>query len=100
MISRYWRGLAKPEHANDYVEHLRTDTIVQLSKIPGFVNVTILRRNMQQGVEFLIVTNWQSMEAIEQFAGRDREIAVVPERVQEMMIEFDRQVRHYEVVDC
>jgi heme-degrading monooxygenase HmoA len=82
------------------VEHLRTDTIVQLSKIPGFVNVTILRRNMQQGVEFLIVTNWQSMEAIEQFAGRDHEIAVVPERVQEMMIEFDRQVRHYEVVDC
>jgi heme-degrading monooxygenase HmoA len=98
MISRHWRGLAKPEHADDYVEHLRTDTIGQLSKIPGFVSVSILRRKVQQGVEFLILTNWQSMEAIEQFAGHDLETAVVPERVQEMMIEYDRRVRHYELV--
>jgi len=53
---------------------------------------------VQRGVEFLIVTNWESIGAIEQFAGRDSEIAVVPETVQNMMLEYDRRARHYEVL--
>jgi heme-degrading monooxygenase HmoA len=98
MISRHWRGLAKPPHADDYVRHLRSDTFPELSKIPGFIDASILRRNVQGGVEFLIVTNWESMRAIEQFAGRDSEVAVVPEKVQHMMLEYDRRARHYEVL--
>jgi len=53
---------------------------------------------VQEDVEFLIVTNWESIKAIEQFSGRDPETAVVPEKVQKMMIEYDHRVRHYEVV--
>lgn len=98
MISRHWRGLAKSSRADEYVEHLRTETFPQLAKIPGFIRASILRRTLQQGVEFLVVTTWESIGAIEQFSGRDSEAAVVPEKVQEMMIEFDRRVRHYEVV--
>jgi len=49
-------------------------------------------------VEFLIVSNWDSIKAIEQFSGREPETAVVPARVQKMMIEYDHKVRHYELV--
>ena len=98
MISRHWRGLAKPSHAEVYVQYLRSETFPKLSKLPGFINASILRRNVPQGVEFLIVTTWESTGAIEQFAGRDSEIAVVPEKVQQMMIEYDRRARHYEVL--
>jgi heme-degrading monooxygenase HmoA len=98
MISRQWRGVAKLPHADDYVEHLRSETFPQLSKIAGFIDATILKRNVRQGVEFLIVTRWESIGAIEQFAGLDAEVAVVPGKVQEMMIEYDHRVRHYEVL--
>ena len=98
MISRHWRGLAKPLHADDYVQHLRSETFPALSKIPGFISASILRRNAQRGVEFVIVTKWESIRAIEQFAGRDAEIAVVPEKVQNMMLDYDRRARHYEVL--
>ena len=98
MISRHWRGLAKSTLADEYVAHLRTETFPQLSKIPEFVNASILRRTVPEGVEFLIVTNWDSIKAIEQFSGREPETAVVPERVQKMMIEYDHKVRHYELV--
>lgn len=98
MISRQWRGLAISTHADAYVEHLRTETFPQLSKIPGFISASILRRNAPQGVEFLVVTHWESIGAIERFSGRDAEVAVVPEKVQKMMVEYDRRVRHYEVV--
>ena len=99
MISRQWRGLAKPEWADSYVDHLRRETFPKLEEIPGFVDACILRRAVDQGVEFLIVTRWSSIEAIEQFAGKNSDVAVVPESVQEMMVEYDRLVRHYDVVE-
>jgi heme-degrading monooxygenase HmoA len=99
MISRHWGGLAKPTEADRYVEHLRGETFPKLAKIPGFIDASILKRDVAAGVEFLIVTRWHSMEAVQQFAGEDPEVAVVPERVQAMMIDYDRKVRHYEVLD-
>ena len=52
-----------------------------------------------RGAEFLIVTHWASIESIRSFAGSNTETAVVPEKVREMMIEYDHTVRHYEVVE-
>ena len=99
MISRQWRGLARPERAQDYVRHLRTETFPQLRRIAGFVDASILTREVAGGVEFLVVTRWESLEAIRDFAGLDAETAVVPEEVQRMMLEYDRRVRHYQVVE-
>jgi heme-degrading monooxygenase HmoA len=98
MISRQWRGLAKRERAAEYVEHLRRDTFPQLASIAGFVDASILRRTLEGGVEFLVVTRWQSLNAIGKFAGADAELAVVPENVQQMMLDYDRRVAHYEIV--
>jgi heme-degrading monooxygenase HmoA len=99
MISRHWRGLTKPAHADRYVEHLRQKTFPALRTIAGFVDASILRRKVDRSVEFLIVTRWESMQAIEQFADRDPDLAVVPDEVREMMIDYDRSVRHYDVVE-
>ncbi len=99
MISRHWTGLARSGEAEHYAEHLRTDTFPKLAKIQGFLGASILRREMGDGVEFLIVTQWDSLETIKKFAGNDPEVAVVPENVRAMMIDYDRTVRHYEVTD-
>jgi heme-degrading monooxygenase HmoA len=99
MISRQWRGLAKVAHAQEYVEHLKTDTFPQIRSIPGFIDASILKRNVARGVEFLIVTRWRSLEAIRAFAGEAVETAVVPQNVQRMMLEYDLRVRHYEVLE-
>jgi len=98
MIARHWQGLAKPQHADAYVEHLRTETFPALKAIPGFISAIILRRAVPQGVEFQIITHWQSLDVIRAFAGVDAEAAVVPRKVREMMIEFEPRARHYEVV--
>lgn len=99
MISRHWRGVARKADADHYVSHLRTDTFPQLSRIPGFLDASILRRTHQEGVEFLIVTRWESIEAIRKFAGGNEERAVVPEPVRAMMVSYDHAVIHYEVVE-
>lgn len=99
MISRQWRGLARSTQADQYVAHLKSETFPQLKTIPGFVASSILRRELAEGVEFLVVTEWRSMKAIEQFAGNDPEVAVVPDIVKQMMLEYDVRVRHYMIVE-
>jgi heme-degrading monooxygenase HmoA len=99
MIARHWTGVAFEHSASAYVEHLRRQTFPELQTIPGFVSASILCRRVDAGVEFLVVTRWASLQAIEQFAGNDAERAVVPDEVQAMMVAYDRTVRHYDVVE-
>jgi heme-degrading monooxygenase HmoA len=98
MIARHWRGLAKSERAAEYIQHLRSDTFPNLSTIAGFIDAAILRRTLDAGIEFVIVTRWKSLDAIRAFAGADVERAVVPDVVKEMLIEYDSSARHYEVL--
>jgi hypothetical protein len=98
VISRQWRGVAQSERAQDYIRHLRTETFPALRKIPCFVDASILSRTLATGVEFQIVTRWDSIDAIVKFAGADPEASVVPPQVVEMMIEYDPRAKHFEVV--
>jgi heme-degrading monooxygenase HmoA len=94
MISRQWCGIARAPEADRYVAHLKAETFAQLAVIPGFVAASILRRSVADGVEFRIMTTWESIEAICKFAGEHVERAVVPENVQQMMITYDQTVHH------
>ena len=98
MISRHWTGVAKKEKANEYILHLQNETFKQIQMIPGFISARILQRELNDGIEFLIVTEWESIAAIKQFAGEDPDLAVVPQPVKDMMIRHDRKVRHYEFI--
>src|SRR5688572_18212368 len=55
MIWRHWKGIARPGHAQAYVDHLKSETSPRLASMPGFVRATILQRPVE-GIEFQIVT--------------------------------------------
>jgi len=99
MISRHWKGVATPGYAEAYVQHLRRDTFPGLARIPGFVRASILRRAVETGTEFQIVTVWESLTAIKAFAGQDPETAVVPATVRAMLSSYDERVVHYEIAE-
>jgi heme-degrading monooxygenase HmoA len=98
MISRQWRGLAQPSQAQNYIEHLHSQTFPALREISGFLGASILYRSYGDGIEFLVVTQWRALDDIARFSGADLEIAVVPDEVAQMMIDYDRRVKHYEVL--
>ena len=99
MISRHWKGIARPGRADEYIRHLETETVPQLKRLPGFVDISILRRDAGAGTEFQIVTRWTSLDAIAAFAGHDVTVAVVPPNVRDLMISYDPEVVHYDIVD-
>jgi heme-degrading monooxygenase HmoA len=98
MISRHWTGICKSERADAYIHHLRSEIFPVLTTIAGFVRASILKRDVEGGIEFQIITVWESLEAIKSFAGEDTEVAVVPLVAQAMMVEFESRALHYEVV--
>jgi len=98
-IARHWKGVTTAANAEAYIAHLQGVTFRGLSPLVGFEGASIQRRDVADGVEFLIVTMWRSLEAIEMFAGADIEAAVVPPAARALLIRFDDRVTHYEIVN-
>jgi heme-degrading monooxygenase HmoA len=97
MIGRHWRGFAPHETAQAYLEHLRESTLPSLRDIVGHRGATVLKRRVDGEVEFVVLTFWDSLDAVRAFAGDDYEAAVVPPEARELLAEFDDRVVHYEV---
>jgi heme-degrading monooxygenase HmoA len=99
MIIREWRGCASPSKAEAYPHHFRTKVLPELVHIPGFLGAHLSRRPLDDKIEFLVLTRWRSIEAIEGFAGRDIATAVVEPGAVEALLDFDAHARHYEVIE-
>jgi heme-degrading monooxygenase HmoA len=98
MIARMWRGLAFPEKAEEYARHLQTSVLPELRQIDGFRGVTLMRRDTSENVEFIVLTLWESMDAIHKFAGENADVAVVATAAQGLFREYDVTVSHFEAV--
>ena len=98
FIARHWKGVTTAANAEAYLAHLRDDTFPGLSRILGFEYSIIQRRDVSDGVEFLIVTVWRSLDAIRLFSGEDLEAAVVPQAARALLSRYDDRVTHYEII--
>ena len=98
MVERHWRGIAFPDKADQYIYHLTHETLPELEAMPGFKGLSILRRDTEKSTAFLIITRWETPDAIRQFSGNDLEVAVVPDVVKSMMLQYELRAEHYTVV--
>jgi heme-degrading monooxygenase HmoA len=99
MIIREWRGRASPSTAEAYPKHFHDKVVPELRQVPGFVGAQLTRRQLDDEIEFLVLTRWQSIDAIRAFAGINVEKAVVEPGAVAALVEFDTTVRHYEVLE-
>jgi heme-degrading monooxygenase HmoA len=99
MILREWRARASPSNADAYPRHFREKVVPELRKVPGFVGAHLSRRDLGDQIEFLVLTRWQSMDAIRGFAGADTDKAVVGPGAITALVEFDSAVHHYVVIE-
>jgi heme-degrading monooxygenase HmoA len=98
MIARIWRGKATSADADAYHRHVTTDVFPKLTNLPGHRGAYLLRREIDDHVEFLAATLWDSMEVIKKFAGNDPNTAVVAPEARAVLTEFDDFATHYDVV--
>jgi heme-degrading monooxygenase HmoA len=99
MIIREWRGRANPATATAYPRHFHEKVVPELREVPGFAGAQLGRREIDGKTEFLVLTRWQSMNAIRAFAGIEVDKAVVEPGAVAALTDFDANVRHYEVIE-
>ena len=99
MIIREWRGDAALARADAYPVHFREVVLPELRRIPGFLGASLGQRLLADRIEFQVLTRWQSLDAVRAFSGDDLDAAVVEPAAAIALLNYDRTVRHYEMIE-
>ena len=99
MISRIWHGWTTPDNADKYEALLKEEIFIGILNrdIRGFKSIQLLRRVIENEVEFVTIMEFDSLDAVREFAGQDYEVAVVPEKARAVLSHFDARSQHYEI---
>jgi heme-degrading monooxygenase HmoA len=97
MIGRTWHGRVPAEKADAYHDYLRRTGLADYAATPGNRGVYVLRRTEGAVTHFLLLTFWESLDAIRAFAGADYERARYYPEDDEFLLEREPFVTHYEV---
>ena len=99
MIARTWRGRTPAAKSDEYMDVLQRTGLKEYAATDGNRGVLVLRRLDGDQAEFLLITLWESWEAIKRFAGDDVERSVYYPEDDAYLLEREAHVTHYEVMD-
>lgn len=98
MIARVWSARTAESQLQPYLNHLTGNVVPQLRALDGFAGFTVFTRRTGGEIEVVVTTMWESLEKLAAFAGDDLEAAIVPPEAAALLSDYDRRVRHYDVV--
>jgi heme-degrading monooxygenase HmoA len=96
-IARIWKGRTLLSKADEYEAYLNRSGISKIRETPGNLGAYILRRTENGKAEFVVISLWESVEAVRRFAGPDYQKAVILPRDREYLLEVEPNVLHYEI---
>jgi heme-degrading monooxygenase HmoA len=99
VIARIWHGWTTRENAAEYQALLESEILPAIAgrKIRGLRGVQLVKRDVPEGVEFVTIMWFESLDAVREFAGEDYEASVVPPAARAVLARFDARSQHYEV---
>jgi heme-degrading monooxygenase HmoA len=97
MIARIWKGAVHQRDGDAYAGYMRETGVAAYASTPGNRGVWMLRRDVDDRTEFVMLTLWDSLEAVRSFAGDDYETAVFYPEDDRFLVERDLTATHYQV---
>jgi antibiotic biosynthesis monooxygenase (ABM) superfamily enzyme len=99
MIFRIWHGWTTPENADIYENLLKKEIFPEIASknVSGYRGIQLLRRKLNNEVEFITIMQFDSLEAVKQFAGEDYEKSYVPDKARKVLSRHDDRSQHYEM---
>jgi heme-degrading monooxygenase HmoA len=99
MITRIWHGATPASKSDEYLNLMRTVAIPDYCSTPGNKGAYALRRMEGDTAQFLMITFWESEEAIRAFAGSDISVAKYYDFDKDFLLELEPCSAHYEMYD-
>ena len=99
MIARIWRGEVPLNRAAEYLERMRDVALPDYRSTEGNLGAYILTRSLASSAEFLMLTFWESEDAIKAFAGDDIEVAKYYDFDAKVLLAMVPYVDHFRLFD-
>ncbi|WP_316193845.1 antibiotic biosynthesis monooxygenase [Bradyrhizobium sp. SZCCHNRI1029] len=99
MLKRIWHGWTRAADADAYEDLLRSTIFPGIidREIEGFLSIELLRRPLEDEVEFVTIMTFADPTAVVRFAGPAHDTAVVPPAARKLLSRHDGHVAHYEL---
>ena len=97
MIARSWRGITRTKDAEEYSRYVENTGIAAYRHTPGFQVGWILTRTLGDQTVFLVLSLWESLDAVKAFAGEDPTTAVFYPEDDRFLLDRDDEVVHWDV---
>ena len=97
MILREWRGRVLRSKSAAYLDFLKTKAMPDYAATPGHRSTWILVDEGPELSEFVLLSLWDSREAIRAFAGEDISRARYYPEDPGFLLEMPERLRHYDV---
>ncbi len=97
MIVRRWRGATRAADADRYLAYLEATGLREYRSLPGNRGVLLLRRALEDQAEFVLLSFWESEDAIRAFSGNDIRVARFYPDDSEFLVDSDRHADHFQL---
>jgi heme-degrading monooxygenase HmoA len=97
VIARIWHGVTLVADAEKYLAYLQHTGIADYRATDGNQGVSVLQRLEGDRVHFLLISLWESEDAIRKFAGDDITRAQYYPEDKGYLLELEPNVAHYQV---
>lgn len=92
-----WHGRTSLADYEAYTDFLKKVAIPDYQKTIGFKGLSFLRQVKDGEGHFNLITYWENLEVIRNFAGADFEKAKYYPEDDNFLLEFEEKVQHFEV---
>jgi quinol monooxygenase YgiN len=99
MITRIWHGKTTTAKSDQYLSLMRTVAIPDYRATPGNKGAYALRRIEGDTAHFLMITFWESEDAVRAFAGDNISVAKYYDFDKNFLLEMEPNSTHYESFD-
>src|SRR5262245_54246540 len=96
-IARVWYGRTPSSKGEDYLEYIKKTGVKGLRETEGNRGVLVFRCVNKDVAEFAVISFWDSIDAIQRFAGKDINKAVYYPEDSKYLLEMPPELVHYEV---
>ena len=96
-IIRTWRGWTTLKNAPIYEDMLINEVFPAVIRkgVDGLEKVSISTREKQDEMEFFLVLQFDSLEAVKKFAGENYEKAYIPDNAERVLSRYDDTAQHF-----
>lgn len=96
-IIRTWKGWATLKNAPIYEDMLINEVFPAVKKkgVDGLEKVSISTMEKQDEVEFFLVLQFNSLQAVKVFAGENYEKAYIPDNAKRVLLRYDETAQHF-----